>query len=138
MKRVVSASLYFWRTSLKAILLIEDDGAVRRPVKRQLEKRGYTVLEAASLAEARVIIATCDVVVSDTNLGDGDGPMLHRASKNEVLAKLKIGWVAITGAASEAQFQYYADQGIEVVLKPIDIDALVRAVEKAYRRQPSP
>jgi len=60
------------------ILLVEDEDAVRGLAAELLERLGYTVLTAASPAEARAVAGECDrpidLILSDVMLPGGTGP----------------------------------------------------------------
>ncbi|MGE0432465.1 MAG: ABC transporter substrate binding protein [Planctomycetota bacterium] len=61
------------------VLVLEDDPGVRAVCKRTLQRSGYQVVVATTLAEARALRAkwpTIDVVISDVVLPDGRGPDL--------------------------------------------------------------
>ena len=58
------------------LLIVEDDAAVARTLGRSFERRGYTVLHAASLAEVNALLPhhTPDYAVVDLKLnGDASG-----------------------------------------------------------------
>ena len=63
------------------VLIVEDDRPIAENLYDFLEARGHQCDFAASLAEARRIIAesTIDVVLLDRNLPDGDGADLVRS-----------------------------------------------------------
>lgn len=122
----------------KTILSIEDDPAVSRALKRYLERMGYMVHETSSLGEAHGFMTSTpeliDVIVADTNLGDGDSPNLHSALI-DIMITHKIGWVSVTGGASGYQRQYFARHNVTVLEKPIlEIEELTTAIEAAYKR----
>jgi CheY-like chemotaxis protein len=122
----------------KVLLLIEDYPAARRAFKRRLTGQGYTIHEAESLQAARDLMATTpeviDVILADTNLGDGDSPSLH-AELVDIMTMHRIGWVSITGGATRAQREYFSDHGVTIVGKPIvQLEELVEAIEAAYQR----
>jgi len=61
----------------RTILLVDDSDVVRMTLAALLEDDGHTVIEAASLAEARAQLdASFDVAVIDLNLSDGLGNAL--------------------------------------------------------------
>lgn len=64
----------------KTILVVDDDESLRMLCRINLELDGYRVVEAASLAQARVALASGDVdaMLLDLHLGDGDGRDLLR------------------------------------------------------------
>ena len=65
-----------WRpVAPRMILLVEDDDTLRAQVRAQLTSLGHSVIEAASLSEARALIDLpgLDAVLTDIQLGDGLG-----------------------------------------------------------------
>jgi DNA-binding response OmpR family regulator len=57
------------------VLVVDDDESLRMLCRINLELDGYRVIEAASLAEAREVLAgdSVDAMLLDLHLGDGDG-----------------------------------------------------------------
>lgn len=56
------------------VLVVDDDPAIRRLVRTGLELEGHSVIEAATLAQARALLdQPFDVVLLDRQLPDGDG-----------------------------------------------------------------
>lgn len=103
-----------------------------------LKKNGYTVMEASSLSEAKRLIeenlSAIDIVVSDINLGDGNSTTLH-AAMLPLLALHFIGWVSMTGGASEEERGYFTEHGVTVIEKSaITADLLDQAIQSAYKR----
>ncbi len=69
------------------VLVIDDDGDIRSLYRRVLAKRGYRVVEAASLAEAfDQLAALPDAIVLDLDLSDGSGTVLLDALARDSLA----------------------------------------------------
>lgn len=65
-----------WRpVAPQMVLLAEDDDAIRAEVRDQLTGLGHSVIEAASLAEARALsdLPGLTLILSDIQLGDGLG-----------------------------------------------------------------
>jgi two-component system KDP operon response regulator KdpE len=62
-------------SSVRAILLIEDDPALRRALRTSLRSRDFDVLESATGEQAIVVAADRrpDVVILDLGLPDLDG-----------------------------------------------------------------
>ncbi len=123
---------------MKKILLIEDDGSIRRSLRRMLERRGYSVIEAASLGEAKPLIETnldsIEVILSDINLGDGNSTDLH-AAVLPLLALHFVGWVSMTGGATQEERQYFTDHGVKVIEKStLNFDTLQAAITSASKR----
>src|SRR5262245_20867024 len=60
-------------TTSRTVLVVEHSAGVRRLLRTALEIEGASVVEAATLAEARPLARSVDVVVLDRELPDGDG-----------------------------------------------------------------
>ncbi|HEY4275402.1 MAG TPA: response regulator transcription factor [Rhizomicrobium sp.] len=70
---------------IKRILLVDNDGLLRGSLAEQLTREGaYTVVEAASMAEARSLAAEDDfaLAIIDQGLPDGAGDALARELKS--------------------------------------------------------
>jgi len=71
------------------VLLVEDDRELRRTLRDALVVEGYAVLAAASLADARALLAHAgpkrgiDLVLLDLGLPDGDGESLLATLRRE-------------------------------------------------------
>ncbi len=90
-------------TGRGAVLLVEDEEAVRAFGARALASRGYTVFEAASGAEALDVVAEqggkIDLIVSDVVMPEMDGPtMLGELRKRGITCKI----IFVSGYAEEA------------------------------------
>lgn len=61
-------------SAVPRILVVDDDSSIRRLVRTALELEGFTVIESATLAQARSVhTEQVDGVVLDRQLPDGDG-----------------------------------------------------------------
>jgi len=60
---------------MKRILVIDDDAAIRLVIAEALKRDRYEVREAATIAEAREMLAKSvpDLLVTDVVLPDGNG-----------------------------------------------------------------
>ncbi len=67
------------------ILVLDDDRLIRSAIAERLERRGYEVVVAGSLAEARAAVATSspDIALLDVRLPDGVGTDLLRELVSE-------------------------------------------------------
>lgn len=78
------------------ILVIDDEEAVLRAVKRRLERAGYTVDEAASAAEGQETILKTetpyDVIVTDMSMDSPDAGLrvLHAAFTRDLFAEVIV------------------------------------------------
>ena len=116
-----------------AILLVEDEEAVRAFAARALASRGYTVLEADSgLDGLRVVEEAADkidLIVSDVIMPEMDGPtMLTELRKRGLKAKI----IFVSGYADDA-FARNLPDGEEFVFlqKPFTLKQLVETVKAA-------
>lgn len=120
----------------RTILVVDDDVALREMMSMTLKKEGFDVVSAASVAQARTLIAhtSFDLVVSDIYLGDGTAiellEDLRGADKpTAVILVTAQGTVETAAAAREAGvFDYLA--------KPFQLDQLVGCVTAALGKAP--
>lgn len=88
-----------------AVLIVDDQGFVRRAIARGLARFGLSIREAADLAEARRALAVdpaITLVLIDVALPDGHGTELLdevRATRPEVAALLMSGFVTREASA---------------------------------------
>lgn len=115
------------------ILYIEDNPDNMMLVKRALESRGYTLLEALSGLDgvARAETNEVDLILLDINLPDIDGYEVARrlrGSKKPTLAYTPI--IAITANALKGDAEKALAAGCDVYMsKPINIRELWARVE---------
>jgi two-component system, cell cycle sensor histidine kinase and response regulator CckA len=120
-------------TGSGTVLLVEDEEAVRSFASRALSTRGYTVLEAASGAEALEIMdrehGQVDLVVSDVVMPGMDGPTLlrHLRERNP-----GIRIVFMSGYAEEAfRKNLSEDEDFIFLPKPFTLKKLAETVKAA-------
>ena len=118
-------------TGRGAILLVEDEEAVRAFASRALASRGYTVLEAETGLDAlRVVEAASepiDLIVSDVIMPEMDGPtMLTELRKRGLTAKV----IFVSGYADDA-FARNLPEGQDFVFlpKPFSLKQLIETVK---------
>ncbi len=118
-------------TGRGAILLVEDEEAVRAFAARALASRGYTVLQAETGLDAlRVVEAASepiDLIVSDVIMPEMDGPtMLTELRKRGLSAKV----VFVSGYADDA-FARNLPEGQDFVFlpKPFSLKQLIETVK---------
>ncbi|MBB5716717.1 response regulator transcription factor [Sphingomonas aerophila] len=118
------------------ILVVDDDGAIRRLLRRTLEQAGYAVVEAVNGREALAQAAAHHpgAVLLDLGLPDRDGlgliPLLRAAE----------GSVLLVVSAREATDEKVAalDLGADDYLtKPFDTDELLARLRVALRHRAS-
>ncbi len=120
-------------TGRGAILLVEDEEAVRAFASRALASRGYTVLEADSGLDALRVVEEAggkiDLIVSDVIMPEMDGPtMLTELRNRGLMAKI----IFVSGYADDA-FAKNLPEGQEFVFlpKPFTLKQLIETVKGA-------
>ena len=118
-------------TGRGAILLVEDEEAVRAFASRALASRGYTVLEAETgldaLRVAEEATEPIDLIVSDVIMPEMDGPtMLTELRKRGSTAKV----VFVSGYADDA-FARNLPEGQDFMFlpKPFSLKQLIETVK---------
>jgi two-component system cell cycle sensor histidine kinase/response regulator CckA len=118
-------------TGRGAILLVEDEEAVRAFASRALASRGYTVLEAESGVDALRVAEKAsepiDLIVSDVIMPEMDGPtMLTELRRRGSTAKV----IFVSGYADDA-FARNLPEGQEFVFlpKPFSLKQLIETVK---------
>jgi two-component system cell cycle sensor histidine kinase/response regulator CckA len=118
-------------TGRGAILLVEDEEAVRAFASRALASRGYTVLEAETgldaLRVAEKAAEPIDLIVSDVIMPEMDGPtMLTELRRRGLTAKV----IFVSGYADDA-FARNLPEGQEFVFlpKPFSLKQLIETVK---------
>ncbi len=105
-------------------LVVEDEQRVARVIVAILERSGYDVTVAGSLAEARVALAgrSYDALVADLILPDGDGLAFAEEARRE----RSIGVVLMSGLA-----EFQLPLGVVPLVKPFTPDQLEGALAQA-------
>jgi PAS domain S-box-containing protein len=112
-----------------SILVIEDNKHTLQALKTLLQRRGYEVDTAETLAEARtkLLDSVFDLVISDLGLPDGSG-----LSVIEYLKDRKTRAIAVSGFCSEDDMRKTREAGfVEHLAKPFDFKRLQEALDKA-------
>lgn len=104
----------------RLVLLIEDIDEIRTQVREMLLGLGHQVIEATGAEEARALagIEGLGLVLSDINLGDGDGPELA----TEIAGARGIPAALMTSLPATDPRRIA--HGLPVIEKPFDADAL--------------
>jgi two-component system cell cycle sensor histidine kinase/response regulator CckA len=112
------------------VLLVDDDDAIRRLVKRALTRAGWQVTDADG-AEAALHgdCADIDCVVSDVSMPGMDGPGLVRALR---VQHPKLPAVLISGYADARQRRELAKEDIAFLPKPFAMAELTAVVQAAF------
>lgn len=114
------------------VLLVEDDTNILRTNRRILEREGYIVLSAETLAKARMILKENipDALVLDIMLPDGDGLTFCREIRPTTSAP--VLFLTALDAKSEVVEGLIAG-GNDYITKPYDVDEFVARIEAQIR-----
>jgi CheY-like chemotaxis protein len=121
------------------LLLVDDDEALRYMLATALEEYGYNVTTAASVPEAlKLIIAeSYDVLLSDLHMpGKGDGLTVVSAMRH---ANPKAVTILLSAFPEmDAAAQTILLQTDQILVKPMNIPALIEAIEQRLAKGPPP
>jgi two-component system, OmpR family, KDP operon response regulator KdpE len=121
---------------VSAILLVEDDPALRRALRTTLRSRDFEVLEAATGETAIVLAADgrADVVILDLGLPDLDGLDVLR----QIRAFTDVPVIVLTARDEQFEKVRSLDAGADdYVTKPFDTEELLARIRAALRRVPN-
>lgn len=109
-------------TQAHAVLVIDDEEAIRESLRLLLEEWGYEAITAASAAAAERVIVSLgilpELILSDLHLGDGpDGIAAVAAVRRQ--CGHDVAAILITGDTSHDEMQRVTDSGLSVLLKPV-------------------
>jgi DNA-binding NtrC family response regulator len=119
----------------RRILIVEDDPAVRMPMRHYLAGRGYEVAEAAGMAAALEAWTTgrADAAVLDFSLPDGDGLSLLRRLK---ALEPSLPVILLTGHGTiDMAVQAIKDGAEQFFTKPVEMAALDVVLERVLETQ---
>lgn len=121
----------------KCVLVVDDNGDVRRLVKKVLQMSGYDVCEATNGDEALVAVegAIPDLILMDIRLpGQFNG--LETTSRLRDDARMqRVPIVALTASVLESDRRQALAAGCSgFISKPIDISSLPELVQKFIER----
>jgi len=121
-------------TSGAAVLVVEDDPALRMLCRLNLELENYRVLEAATLEQAEDIVRreAVDVVLLDLHVGDRHGFELVPVIRQE-RARTAICLLSGTSETDPPQME-----GVQAFIrKPFELEELLGTVERLLSQQPA-
>lgn len=106
-----------------SVLVVDDDSGLRTLSRIVLELEGFSVREAATLAEAEAAIADerPGVVLLDVHLGPQHSAELFRR-----LRGAGIPVAAVTGTSEPAEYESIADASLGKPYQPSALVAVVR------------
>ena len=119
------------------ILYVEDNPDNRLLVKRILMAENYKLLEAMNAAQAINLLETTtpDLILMDINMPDMDGYTLTTKIRSMPgLARVPI--LALTANVMRGDKEKTLEAGCDgYIQKPLDVDQLVREIEKFLTRR---
>ncbi len=113
------------------LLLVEDHEPTRNTLGRLLSRRGFDIVIASCVAEARAAAQSnaFDLVISDIGLPDGNGYDLM----SELRERLQIRGIALSGYGMEEDIARSQSAGFAHHLtKPIRVQALDKALASIF------
>jgi DNA-binding response OmpR family regulator len=125
--------------SLTKILLVDDDDLVRLIMDEVLQAQGFEVTTAGNVSDALKLISSnvYDVLLSDLHMpGAGDGPTVVSAMRHanpRAVTMILSAFPEMDVASHTIMLQ--ADQ---VLVKPMDVTALVRTIRERLATGPPP
>ncbi len=108
----------------RTVLLLEDEALIRINTTDMLTELGFTVAEAATVAEARVLLSqkTFEVLLADLTLPDGSG---FDVAREAMMRNSALKVIIASGRTAETP----SDLGGAIWLpKPYDLESLAKAV----------
>ena len=119
-------------TRIPKLILVEDDANLSLMLAKQLERAGYAVQAASTIAQARELArGEWDLALLDRDLPDGDGLDLC----GELRAAAPHAYIImLTGKSSGAQkLEGFASGADDYVTKPAQIEELLARVRAGLR-----
>ena len=115
----------------ETVLLIEDQGALRRVVREVLEEYGYAVLEAGDPAAAMRVATThrgtIELLLTDVLLPNGSGPEL---AERIVAVHPEASVLFMSGYADDALLTRVRGEAAAFLAKPFTPDVLAKKVRE--------
>jgi DNA-binding response OmpR family regulator len=119
------------RVRRPSIWLVEDDPGIGSALHRTLVAEGYETVWVTSLAEARALTGTADLVILDLNLPDGDGRVL---CEELVRCQPDLRVLMLTARSDEMDVVLGLDAGAtDYVPKPFRLAELLARVRAQLR-----
>ena len=119
------------------ILYVEDNADNRTLVRRILMSQDYSLLEAKNASEALKIVNTTrpDLILMDINMPDMDGYTLTAKIKS-MPGFERVPILALTANVMRGDKEKTLEAGCDgYIQKPLDIDQLIREVERFLSRR---
>ena len=124
------------RTGTRTVLVVDDEDGVLYAIRQTLENLDYRVIETTDARQALGMVKTdssIDLLIIDLFMPGMNGATLLRKSR-EIRPNLRV--VLTTGIASNEQVRQWRARGELIVVKPWQDEELIRAMQKAFKREP--
>jgi DNA-binding response OmpR family regulator len=117
----------------RTILVVDDDDAIRRGLRRVLVKKGYQVVDARDGREAIQVFQErpCDLVLLDMNM-----PLRNGWGTIAQLRALESQLPAIIITARPDQRNIAREAGVELMEKPVDVPLLLDRISALLNNPP--
>lgn len=114
---------------MSQILIIEDEAVIRNSLRRLLQRRGYDVSEAGSVAEAEQhALADFDLIITDLRLpGEPGTAIINRSQGVPVL--VMTSYASVRSAVESMQMG-----AVDYIAKPFDHDEMLLTVERILKQ----
>jgi two-component system chemotaxis response regulator CheY len=126
------------RSGARAVLIIDDDDAIRQLLRALLEREGFVVEEAADGQEGieRHRNRPADIVITDIIMPNKDGvntmfELLKMTPNLKIIAMSGGGW-----QVKEIDFDIAKRLGAQTIEKPIHREVLLDAIQKIQQDPP--
>ena len=117
---------------MSRILIVEDEAVIRRALRRLLERNGYAVAEAGSVAEAlggEDDPASFDMIVADLRLPGAPGTdVIGRAGDTPVV--IMTSYASVNSAVEAMKLG-----AVDYIAKPFDHDEMLMLVERTLEKR---
>src|SRR6056297_754583 len=111
---------------MQQILVVEDEAVIRSALRRLLERSGYVVAEAGSVAEAEGshALSEFDLIISDLRLPGAPGTdLIRKAGKVPVL--IMTSYASLRSAVDSMRMG-----AVDYIAKPFDHADMLQAVQR--------
>jgi len=121
----------------ETILIVEDEGEVRKLISKMLERQGYAILETSSGEEALLVCERCKgpihLMLVDVIMPGMSGSELAKASK-PLYPEVKI--LYMSGYTDEAIVRHgVLEKGVNYIQKPFTLEGLARKVREVLDKE---
>ena len=115
---------------MSRVLVVDDEGVIRRALRKMLERHGYTVTEAQDIDTARqALCEDFDVAMIDVRLPDGEGTELL-PDLAQTPAIVMTSYASVRSAVSAMRAGAF-----DYISKPFDHDEMLLVIERAIQTE---